>query len=98
MLLLAAQVARTTPRAAADDADDTDAVDPATGDPKHLRLDDLLYIAVAALPGAVVGGRIGYVLTHLPYYSANPGAAFDVGQGGFELSLAVVGGTLTAAA
>ena len=95
MLLLAAQVARTTPL---DTARDVDMLDPESGSPNHLRRDDLLYIAVAALPGAVIGGRMGYVLTHWPYYSANPGAIVDVGQGGFELSLAVVGGTLTAAA
>jgi prolipoprotein diacylglyceryltransferase len=63
----------------------------------HLRADDLLYIAVASLPGAVAGGRIGYVLTHLDYYGANPSTVLDSAQGGFELSLAVVGGTITAA-
>jgi prolipoprotein diacylglyceryltransferase len=93
-LLVAARVARRTPRHV---DHDPDAVDP-KGEPNHLRRDDLLYIAVAALPGAVVGGRIGYALTHLPYYSANTGAIFDVGQGGYELSLAVVGGTITSAA
>ncbi len=67
------------------------------GDPNHLRVDDLLYLAVGALPGAVAGGRLGYVLLHLDYYSANQGAILDIGQGGFQLSLAVVGGTLTAA-
>jgi phosphatidylglycerol:prolipoprotein diacylglycerol transferase len=74
----------------------TDALDE-DGEPNHLRADDLLYVAVAALPGAVVGGRLGYVLLHLDYYTANQGAALDIGQGGFELALAVVGGTLTAA-
>ncbi len=63
----------------------------------HLRADDLLYIAVASLPGAVAGGRIGYVLMHLDYYGANPSAVLDTTQGAFQLSLAVVGGTLTAA-
>jgi prolipoprotein diacylglyceryltransferase len=92
-LLVAARVARRTPRNVDHDAD---AVDP-KGEPNHLRRDDLLYIAVAALPGAVIGGRIGYALTHLPYYSANTGAIVDVGQGGFELSLAVIGGTITSA-
>ena len=92
MLVVAAQVART----------DATQPGPRRGRrgpewrPNHLRRDDLLYIAVAALPGAVIGGRIGYVAHALPYYSANPGAIFDVGQGGFELSLAVVGGTITA--
>ena len=65
--------------------------------PNHLRADDLLFIAVAAIPGAVAGGRLGYYLLHYDYYSAHPGAIFDISQGGFELSLAVVGGTLTAA-
>ncbi len=63
----------------------------------HLRADDLLYIAVASLPGAVAGGRLGYVLTHLDYYGANPSAVLDPTQGAFQLSLAVVGGTFTAA-
>jgi len=94
-LLLAARVARATP---VNLAHDPDAVDPVTGHPNHLRRDDLLYLAVAALPGAVIGGRIGYVLLHMPYYTANPAAIIDVGQGGYQLSLAVVGGTLTSAA
>lgn len=65
--------------------------------PNHLRADDLLFIAVAAIPGAVAGGRLGYWLLHHDYYAAHPGAIFDISQGGFELSLAVVGGTLTGA-
>ena len=91
-LLIAAWVAHRTPR---DAGPRRGRRGPRTATPNHLRRDDLLYIAVAALPGAVIGGRIGYALTHLPYYSANTGAIFDVGQGGFELSLAVVGGTIT---
>jgi phosphatidylglycerol---prolipoprotein diacylglyceryl transferase len=69
--------------------------DPDDG-PNHLSADDLLYIAVAALPGAVAGGRLGYWLLHLDYYRANPGAIFDISQGGLQLSLAIVGGALTA--
>jgi phosphatidylglycerol---prolipoprotein diacylglyceryl transferase len=69
--------------------------DPEDG-PNHLRADDLLYIAVAALPGAVAGGRLGYWLLHLDYYQANPGAILDISQGGLQLSLAIVGGVLTA--
>jgi phosphatidylglycerol:prolipoprotein diacylglycerol transferase len=60
-----------------------------------LRSDDLLFIAVATVPGAVVGGRIGYVLLHLDYYGANSTAILDPGQGSLELSLAVVGGLLS---
>ena len=57
-----------------------------------LRSDDLLFIAVATVPGAVVGGRIGYVLLHLDYYGINSTAILDAGQGSLELGLAVVGG------
>ena len=35
-----------------------------------LRADDLLFIAVAVVPGAVIGGRLGYVLLHVEYYAA----------------------------
>lgn len=60
-----------------------------------LRPDDLLFIAVATVPGAVVGGRLGYVLLHLEYYGANRTAVLDPGQGSLELGLAVVGGVLS---
>lgn len=60
-----------------------------------LRPDDLLFIAVAAVPGAVVGGRLGYMLLHLEYYGANRTAVLDPGQGSLELGVAVVGGTLS---
>jgi prolipoprotein diacylglyceryltransferase len=61
-----------------------------------LRADDLLYIAVAALPGAAVGARIGYCLLHWDFYQANPAALLDLTQGGLQLSLGVVGGVITA--
>jgi phosphatidylglycerol:prolipoprotein diacylglycerol transferase len=66
----------------------------AVGGPS-LRLDDLLFIGLGAVPGAVIGGRIGYVLLHLDYYTTYPSAILDAAQGGLQLSLAVVGGTLT---
>jgi prolipoprotein diacylglyceryltransferase len=62
-----------------------------------LRADDLLFIAVAVVPGAVIGGRAGYVLMHLDYYSANTTAIADPGQGSMELALAIVGGALSGA-
>ena len=34
-----------------------------------LRADDLIFIAVGVVPGAVIGGRIGYGLLHLDYYA-----------------------------
>jgi prolipoprotein diacylglyceryltransferase len=94
-LLVAAMAAKRTPL---DDSVPADAPSPDPDDdsPNHLRADDLLYIAVAALPGAIAGGRLGYALIHLDYYTANSGALLDVSRGGLELSMAVVGGTLTA--
>jgi prolipoprotein diacylglyceryltransferase len=63
-----------------------------------LRRDDLILIAFGAVPGAVVGGRLGYALVHFDYYAGTPGAMADPGQGGLSLTLAVVLGTLTALA
>lgn len=60
-----------------------------------LRLDDLVFMVVGAVPGAVVGGRLGYVLDHLDYYRANPGAILDPAQGALTLTLAVPFGILT---
>jgi prolipoprotein diacylglyceryltransferase len=92
-LVLAALIGRRTP---VDLTRDPAAEDPETGERNRLRADDLLFIAVAALPGAVAAGRLGYVLLHLDYYRAQPGAVLDIGQGALELSLAVVGGLITA--
>ena len=91
-LVVAAMVARVTP---VDLTRPPDAPGHEPGEQNHLRADDLLYVAVAALPGAVIGGRIGYVLLHWDFYQANPGLVTSVGQGGFELVLAVVGGCVT---
>ncbi len=61
-----------------------------------LRPDDLLFIAIGIVPGAVVGGRIGYALLHLDFYAADPVAILDPATGGLELGLAAAGGLLTA--
>lgn len=63
-----------------------------------LRRDDLILIGFGAVPGAVIGGRLGYALIHLDYYSTNANALLDPGQGGLALTLAVLLGTLTAVA
>ena len=47
-------------------------------------------------PARSSAGASGTALLHFDYYQANPGALFDIGQGGLQLSLAVVGGILTA--
>ena len=60
-----------------------------------LRPDDLIFIVVGAVPGALLGGRLGYVLAHYDYYLANPKAALDPSLGGLELTLAVPFAILT---
>jgi prolipoprotein diacylglyceryltransferase len=84
-LLIAAVIATRTP---------VERPDPAEGRAR-LRLDDLVLLVLAIVPGAVAGGRLGYALLHLDYYAAHPGAILDPGLGSLELSLAVVGGALT---
>ncbi len=60
-----------------------------------LRVDDLLFVILGIVPGAVVGGRVGYVLLHPAFFSAAPGRILDPGVGSLELTLAVVGGAFT---
>lgn len=62
-----------------------------------LRLDDLVFIIVGAVPGAILGGRLGYVLDNPGYYLANPQAIADPAQGGLSLTLAVPFAILTGA-
>jgi len=63
----------------------------------RLRPDDLLFVVVGIVPGAVIGGRMGAVLGHADFYRSHTGAILDPGQGTLTLSLAVAGGTLTGA-
>ena len=60
-----------------------------------LRADDLLFVVLGVVPGAVVGGRLGYVFLHPAYFTEHPGAILDPGVGSLELGLAVVGGAIT---
>jgi phosphatidylglycerol---prolipoprotein diacylglyceryl transferase len=60
-----------------------------------LRVDDLLFVILGIVPGAVVGGRLGYVLLHPAFFTAEPGRILDPGVGSLELTLAVVGGAVT---
>jgi prolipoprotein diacylglyceryltransferase len=61
-----------------------------------LRADDLLYMAIGAAPGAIVGGRIGYALLVPEAFSGGPVTLLDPAIGGLELGLAAVGGIATA--
>lgn len=62
-----------------------------------LRADDLLFIAVGAVPGAVLGGRLGQLAVLPEAFTGGPSSLFDPAVGGLELGLAVVGGCLTGA-
>jgi len=64
----------------------------------ELRLDDLLFVVLGIVPGAVVGGRLGYVFLHPDWFGLDPGRILDPGVGSLELTLAVVGGAMTGAA
>lgn len=65
--------------------------------PPTLRSDDLVFIAVGAVPGAVAAGRLGYALIHADFYLAHPEAILDPAQGSLSLSLVPIGGLLSAA-
>lgn len=60
-----------------------------------LRTDDVAFVAVGIVPGAVIGGRLGYLLLHESYFGGTPELLLDPSVGGMELGLAVVGGFLT---
>jgi phosphatidylglycerol---prolipoprotein diacylglyceryl transferase len=65
--------------------------------PPTLGPGDLPFLILGIVPGAVLGGRLDYVLVHLDYYGAHPGAILDPGQGALALGLAVPGAILGAA-
>jgi phosphatidylglycerol---prolipoprotein diacylglyceryl transferase len=60
-----------------------------------LRADDVVFITVGVVPGAVIGGRVGYLLLHPGFANGELARLIDPSLGGLELGLAVVGGTLT---
>jgi len=90
-LVAAALVAGRTPVAA---AAGSVAGSGAAADNVHLRRDDLLFVALGATAGAVVAGRVGYLLLYADYFRDAPYTWADPTSGSFELSLAVAGGTL----
>lgn len=72
-------------------------LDPDSGE-HRLRSDDLILIGFGVIPGAIIGGRLDYVLVHLDFYQADPLAMFDPAQGGLALTLGVVAGCLAGVA
>jgi phosphatidylglycerol---prolipoprotein diacylglyceryl transferase len=61
------------------------------------RAEDLAFVVLAAVPGAVVGGRLIHGLVYFDAYGAQPAALLDLSRGSLSLVGAVFGGTLTAA-
>jgi len=76
-LVFAARIGRLTP-----------AVGPYVPAPT-LRPDDLIFIVVGTVPGALIGGRLGYVLAHFDYYGSHTSAILDPAQGAWDLTLAI---------
>jgi phosphatidylglycerol:prolipoprotein diacylglycerol transferase len=62
-----------------------------------LRPIDVPFLVLGVVPGAVIGGRLDYVLVHLDYYRAHPAAIVDPSQGSLGLGLAVPGAVIGAA-
>jgi phosphatidylglycerol:prolipoprotein diacylglycerol transferase len=60
-----------------------------------LRPDDVAFVAVGIVPGAVLGARLGYLIVHEQAFASAPDRLLDPSVGGLELGLAVVGGFLT---
>jgi len=60
-----------------------------------LRPDDVAFVAVGIVPGAVVGARLGYLIVRAEAFASTPELVLDPSIGGLELGLAVVGGFLT---
>lgn len=59
--------------------------------------DDTVFVVLAALPGAVVGGRLVHGLDYLSVYVADPAALLDLGRGSLSLVGAVGGAVLSSA-
>lgn len=62
-----------------------------------LRLDDLAYILLAVVPGAVVGGRLVHGVVYWSAYLEDPNRLLDPAVGSLSLLGAVLGGTVSAA-
>jgi prolipoprotein diacylglyceryltransferase len=62
-----------------------------------LRLDDLLFVVLGVVPGAVLGGRLVHGLAFWEAYAAQPERLLDPQVGSLSLLGAVLGGTLSAA-
>ena len=57
--------------------------------------DDVLNIAIIAIPLAIICARLYYVIFSWDYYSQNPGEIFNIRGGGLAIHGGLIGGILT---
>ena len=62
---------------------------------RTLRLDDLVFIVLGTVPGAVIGGRLAHALTFWEAYAAQSERLLDPVFGSLSLTGAVLGGALS---
>lgn len=60
-----------------------------------MRIDDMVYIVLGIVPGAVVGGRLIHGLAFFDAYAADPIKLLDLSVGTLSLTGALLGGTLS---
>jgi prolipoprotein diacylglyceryltransferase len=63
----------------------------------ELRADDLLSIVIAAVPGAIIAGRLAWIAAHPGVVAGDLAMWLDPGIGGFDLAAAVLGGIASGA-
>lgn len=66
------------------------------GRKKEMDTDVIIDIAIYGIIGGVIGGKLLYILTELPYIIKNPVVLRDMLSGGFVLYGAIIGGALGA--
>src|SRR3989442_8083325 len=64
----------------------------------ELRADDLIFVVLGIVPGAVIGGRLRDVALPPAFFAAHPGAVLHPGVGSLQPSVGVIGGGRSAGA
>ena len=64
------------------------------GKKKNIKEDDLLDILIIAIPSAIIGARLWYVLFSLDYYLMEPSEIIAIWHGGLGIHGGIIGGIL----
>ncbi|MFZ7131099.1 MAG: prolipoprotein diacylglyceryl transferase [Eubacteriales bacterium] len=64
------------------------------GGKKHISQDDILDILIIAIPCAIIGARLYYVIFNLSYYFDNPSEIIAIWRGGLAIHGGILGGAL----